>query len=193
METKIAFPNRLRDTISLLKLKLAQTEEDVSCPAIYRLRAKLRELMRGGQTADQQVTKVVERSIETLVDLSKSCEDLRLENERLSAELAELRGALADLEKKQLAEEYRAADLREESLKTVETATVPEYIDVSELLQKLQDCELVVSDLKDRLGEKDNVIDALRKELDAMIAEQDLLDQIAAMKEELARKDDKVS
>lgn len=193
METKIAFPNRLRDTISHLKLKLAQTEEDVSCPAIYRLRAKLRELMRGGQTADQQVTKVVERSIETLVDLSKSCEDLRLENERLSAELAELRRALADLEKKQLAEEYRAAGLREESLKTVETTTVPEYIDVSELLQKLQDCELVVSDLKHRLGEKDNVIDALRKELDAMIAEQDLLDQIAAMKEELARKDDKVS
>lgn len=163
--------------ISHLKLKLAQTEEDVSCPAIYRLRAKLRELMKGGQTADQQVSKVVERSIETLADLSKGCDDLRLENERLLAEIAELRRALAE----------------QKSTKTVETTTVPEYVDVEELLQKLKDCEQAVADLKQQLDEKDKLIDSLNKELETMVNQQDLLDQIEALKAELQRKDDKVS
>lgn len=45
----------MRDTISHLKLKLAEAEEDTSCAALNRLRAKLRELMKDGQKIVQQV------------------------------------------------------------------------------------------------------------------------------------------
>lgn len=177
--------------ISHLKLRLVEVEEDVSCPAIYRLRAKLRDLMKGGQMPEQPVAKVVERSIETLGDLSKSCDDLRAENDRLLAELEELRRALASLEEKELPApeiQYRAIPQ-----KTAETTTVPEYIDVSELTQKLKDCEEAVADLRRQLDEKNGIIDSLNKDLETMVSQKDLLDEIAAMKAELQRREDKVS
>ena len=160
-------------------MKLAQVEEDISCPAIYRLRAKLRELMKG-QVAEEQVSKVVEKSIETLVDLSKSCDDLRLENERLLDELANLRRVLADHERKEVPESI---------LRTAETVTVPEYVDISDLLDKLNNCEDTVTDLRKQLEEKDKLIDALNKELESIVSQKDL----EAMKEDLRRKEDKVS
>lgn len=58
----------MRDEISCLRLRLAEAEEDTSCAALNRLRAKLRELMKDGQKADQQVP------------VSKSREDLRVVN-----------------------------------------------------------------------------------------------------------------
>ena len=170
---------RLRDIISDLRLRLAQAKEDISCPAIYRLRAKLRELMKD-QMAEEQVSKVVEKSIETLVDLSKSCDDLRLENERLLDELANLRRVLAD---------YEGKEVPESVLRTVETVTVPEYVDISDLLDKLNNCEDTVADLRKQLEEKDKLIDALNKELESIVSQKDL----EAMKEDLRRKEDKVS
>lgn len=170
--------------ISHLKLKLAQAEEDVSCPAIYRLRAKLRELMKEGQTADQQVSKVVERSIETLVELSESCGDLRLENERLLSEVAELRDALAKMKEHEL--EF------DPMMRTIDTTTVPEYVDIDELLEKLKNCEDTVADLRKQLDEKDTLIDSLNKELETMVSQMGLQEQIEAMAEELKRKDEKV-
>lgn len=182
MSKKCSCPDRLRDMISDLRLKLAQTEEDISCPAIYRLRAKLRDLMKG-EAAEQQISKVVEKSIETLVDLSKSCDDLRLENERLLAQVTDLRSALVDLEGKETPETI---------LQTAETTTVPEYIDISDLLHKLNNCEDIVADLRKQLEQRDEQIDALNKELESIISQKGLEEQIEAMKEELRRKDDKV-
>lgn len=182
MSKKCSCSDRLRDMISDLRLKLAQTEEDISCPAIYRLRAKLRDLMKG-EAAEQQISKVVEKSIETLVDLSKNCDDLRLENERLLAQVTDLRSALVDLEGKKTPETI---------LQTAETTTVPEYIDISDLLYKLNNCEDIVADLRKQLEERDEQIDALNKELESMISQKGLEEQIEAMKEELRRKDDKV-
>lgn len=182
MSKKCSYPDRLRDMISDLRLKLAQTEEDISCPAIYRLRAKLRDLMKG-EAAEQQIFKVVEKSIETLVDPSKSCDDLRLENERLLAQVTDLRSALVDLEGKKTPETI---------LQTAETTTVPEYIDISDLLHKLNNCEDIVVDLRKQLEQRDEQIDALNKELESMISQKGLEEQIEAMKEELRRKDDKV-
>lgn len=111
----------MRDIISNLKLKLAQTEEDVSCPAIYRLRAKLRDLMKGQTNLG--------------------------ENDHLLAEIDELRRGLGGREKREVVE-TRAMD----------TATVPEYADVSDLLKKLNDCEDVVGDLERKLEEKDDKV-----------------------------------
>lgn len=180
---KYSCPDRLRDMVSDLRLKLAQTEEDISCPAIYRLRAKLRDLMKG-EAVEQQISKVVEKSIETLADLSKSCDDLRLENERLLAQVTDLRSALVDLKGKEMPETI---------LQTAETTTVPEYIDISDLLYKLNNCEDAVADLRKQLEQRDEQIDALNKELESMISQKGLEEQIEAMKEELRRKDDKVS
>lgn len=145
-----------------------ETEEDVSCPAIYRLRAKLRELMKGGQ----QVAK-------------SDCDDLRAENDRLLAEIAELRHELSSPEE-------REVTMRMFQPKSVETTTVPEYIDVSELLQKLKDCEETVSELREQLAEKENLVNSLKKELEGTIDQKKLLDEIEAMKAELQKKDDKV-
>lgn len=69
---------------------MAEAEDDTSCAALNRLRAKLRELMKNGEEADRQVADVVERSMDTMVDLSKGCEELKLDNERLHRLLEDL-------------------------------------------------------------------------------------------------------
>lgn len=69
---------------------MAEAEDDTSCAALNRLRAKLRELMKNGEEADRQVADVVERSMDTMVDLSKGCEELKLDNERLYRLLKDL-------------------------------------------------------------------------------------------------------
>lgn len=159
--------------ISELKLKLAQTEENVTCPAIHRLRAKLRDLMKG-------------EPIETLVSISKSCEDLRSENENLKAEMANLKRALAQCEAK-------IKDIEEpKEVKVVETVTVPEYVDIEDLLNKLNNCEQTVANLTKELEEKNNKIDALNKELEQMLILKSLEEQIMIMKQDLKKKDEKV-
>jgi hypothetical protein len=57
-------------------LRLAQNEKDVSCPAIYRLKDEVRDLVKR-ESAERRISKVVEKSIVTSVDLSKSRDDLR--------------------------------------------------------------------------------------------------------------------
>lgn len=154
-------------------MKLAQTEENVTCPAIHRLRAKLRDLMKG-------------EPIETLVSISKSCEDLRSENESLKAEMADLKRALAQCEAK-------IKDIEEpKEVKVVETVTVPEYVDIEDLLNKLNNCEQTVDNLTKELEEKNNKIDALNKELEQMLVLKSLEEQIVIMKQDLKKKDEKV-
>ena len=82
---------RLRKTIANLQVTLQEAREDSSCAALNRLRAKLRELMKDGEKGDQQVSSAVEKSIESMVELSKSCDEFRRENERLLAEVETLK------------------------------------------------------------------------------------------------------
>lgn len=124
--------------------------------------------------------------VETLVSISKSCEDLRSENESLKAEVADLKRALAQCEKKiKEIEEPR-------EVKVVETVTVPEYIDIEDLMNKLNNCEEMVANLTKELEEKNNQIDALNKELEQMFILKSLEEQIAIMKQDLKKKDEKV-
>lgn len=144
----------MRDTISHLKLKLVEAEEDTSCAALNRLRAKLRELMKDGQKADQQVPVVVERSMQTSVDLSKSYEEdlLRTENERLQAELTLIRRSMREV----VTPGKRVPPL----------AVDEEEMDMSTLLSQLRNCETLVAELKTHLDEKTAYAEALQRELD---------------------------
>lgn len=179
----------MRDTISHLKLKLVEAEEDTSCAALNRLRAKLRELMKDGQKADQQVSVVVERSMQTSVDLSKSYEDLlRTENERLQAELTQIRRSMKEV----------VTPVSEER---VPLPTDEEETDMSALLSQLRNCETLLGELKTHLDEKTAYAEALRSELDqqkASVAAPTLdLDQLIVsptmdvMEEEPEKPDDK--
>lgn len=124
--------------------------------------------------------------IETLVSISKSCEDLRSENEKLKTEVADLKRALALCEQKM-------KDIEEpREVKVVETVTVPEYIDIEDLLNKLNNCEQTVANLTKELEEKNNQIDTLNKELEQMVILKSLEEQIAIMKQDLKKKDEKV-
>lgn len=180
--------------ISCLKLKLAEAEEDTSCVALNRLRTKLRELMKDSQRTDQQVPVVVERSIETLVDLSKSCEDLRMENERLREELTQIRHSLMDL-----------------VVPVIEDSVIPlpideEETDMSALLSRLRSCEALLAELRTQLDEKAARVVALQSELEEQKRSADLLaldldrmivsreammDEVTASKRELEGRDDK--
>lgn len=143
----------MRDTISHLKLKLVEAEEDTSCAALNRLRAKLRELMKDGQKADQQVSVVVERSMQTSVDLSKSYEDL-LRTQRLQAELTQIRRSMEEVVTP-VSEEIVVplpADVEEE--------------DIPALLSQLRNCKMLLAELKMHLDEKTAYAEALRSELD---------------------------
>jgi len=183
----------MRDTISHLKLKLVEAEEDTSCTALNRLRAKLRELMKDGQKVDQQVPVVVERSMQTSVDLSKSYEDLlRTENERLQAKLTQIQRSLKEV----------VTPIPEESV--LPLPTDEEEIDRSVLLNQLRNCETLLAELKTHLEEKTAYAEALRSELDqqkaSVVAPALDLDQVTVsptmmdeMKEELEKADDKVS
>lgn len=143
----------MRDTISHFKLKLAEAEEDTSCAALNRLRAKLRELMKDGQKADQQVS-VVERSMQTSVDLSESYENLRIENERLQAELMQIRRSIKEV----------AVPILKDSV--VPPSIDEEEIDTSTLLSRLQNCEVLLAELKTHLDEKTAYAEALKSELE---------------------------
>jgi len=177
----------MRDTISHLKLKLVEAEEDTSCAALNRLRAKLRELMKDGQKADQQVS-MVERSMQTSVDLSKSYEDLlRIENERLRVELTQIRLSMKEIVKPVVEDE--------------------EETDMSALLSQLRNCETLLAELKTHLDEKTAYAEALRSELDQLkasvaaptldldqvtVSPAIMMDEMAEMKEEPEKLDDKV-
>jgi len=148
----------MRDTISHLKLKLVEAEEDTSCAALNRLRAKLRELMKDGQKADQQVS-MVERSMQTSVDLSKSYEDLlRTENERLRVELTQIRLSMKEVVRPVAEESILPLPLDEEEM------------DTSALLSQLRNCETLLAELKTHLDEKTAYAEALRSELDQLKA-----------------------
>lgn len=141
----------MRDTISHLKLKLVEAEEDTSCAALNRLRAKLRELMKDGQKADQQVPVVVERSMQTWVDLSKSYEDpLRSESERLQAKLTQIHRSMREVV----------------TPAPVERVLPEEETDTSALLSQLCNCKARLAKLKTHLDEKTAYAEALRSELD---------------------------
>jgi len=184
----------MRDTISHLKLKLVEAEEDTSCAALNRLRAKLRELMKDGQKADQQVS-MVERSMQTSVDLSKSYEDLlRTENERLRVELTQIRLSMKEV----------VRPVVEESV--LPLPTDEEETDMSALLNQLRNCETLLAELKTHLDEKTAYAEALRSELDQLKASvaaptldldqvtvsPAIMDEMAEMKEEPEKPDDKV-
>lgn len=148
----------MRDTISQLKLKLAKAEEDSSCAAVNRLRAKLRELMKDGQKADQQVPMVVERSMQTLADLSKSYEDLRIENERLQTELTQIRRSMEEV----------AASFQEGTV--VLPSADEESIDTSSLLTQLRNCETLLAVCRMQLDEKTAYAETLLSELEVQKA-----------------------
>lgn len=187
----------MRDTISHLKLKLVEAEEDTSCAALNRLRAKLRELMKDGQKVDQQVPVVVERSMQTSVDLSKRYEDLlRTEDERLQAELTQIQRSLKEI----------VTPIPEESV--LPLPTDEEEIDTSVLLSQLRNCETLLAELKMHLDEKTAYAEALRSELNQQkasvvtpaldldqvtVSPMAMMDKMAEMKEEPQKPDDKVS
>lgn len=162
--------------------RLAQNEKDVSCPAIYRSKDEVRDLVKR-ESAEQRISKVVEKSIVTSVDLSKSRDDLCLQNERLLSQATDWRSALVELEGKEMPETIS---------QTAETIAVPEYIDISDLLDKLNNCEDMVADLRKQLEERDEQIDALNKGLVSMVSQKGSLEQTEATKEQLKREDDEV-
>lgn len=187
----------MRDTISHLKLKLVEAEENTSCAALNRLRAKLRELMKDGQKVDQQVSVVVERSMQTSVDLSESYEDLlRAENERLQAELTQIRRSMKEA----------LIPVSEESI--LPLPTDEEETDMSAVLNQLRNCETLLAELKRHLDEKTAYAEALRSELDQQkasvaapaldldqttVSPATIMDEMVEMKEEPEKPDDKVS
>ncbi|EGI67148.1 Cytochrome P450 6B3 [Acromyrmex echinatior] len=180
---------QMRDTISHLKLKLMEAEEDTSCAALNRLRAKLRELMKDGQKADQQVSVVVERSMQTSVDLSKSYEDL-LRTERLQAEPTQIRRTL------------------EEVVTFSEEIDVPlsaKEEDIPALLSQLRNCKMLLAELKMHLDEKTAYTEALQSELNKLKASivipmvdldemivRSAMDEVAEMKEEPEKPDKEI-
>lgn len=85
-----------------------------------------------------------------------------LENERLISQATDWRSALVDLEGKEMPETIS---------QTAETIAVPEYIDISDLLDKLNNCEDIVVDLRKQLEERDEQIDALNKGLESMVSQ----------------------
>lgn len=153
-------------------------DDDTSCAALNRLRAKLRELMKGGQKTDHEVSVVVEKSIETMMELSKSCSDLKSENENLLAQLEALQRKLG-----------------------------PDQTDFSECHEKLEKFEALVADLKKELIDKDQAVadlknanynqrsasEQLELDLDKMnVSHKALMNEVDAMKNELMQKDAKV-
>ncbi|XP_043582929.1 myosin-7-like [Bombus pyrosoma] len=68
---------------------------------------------------------------------------------------------------------------------------MPEYIDISDLLDKLNNCEDIVADLRKQLEERDEQIDTLNKGLESMVSQKGSLEQTEATKEQLRREDDK--
>lgn len=183
----------MRDTISHFKLKLAEAEEDTSCAALNRLRAKLRELMKDGQKADQQVLPVVvERSMQTS-DLSESYENLRTENERLQAELMQIRRSIREVDVPILEDSIAPPSIDKEEIDT----------ERSTLLSRLQNCEELLAELKMHLDEKTAYAEALKSELEEQkasglaldmdqvtVSRKDAEDEVEIKKEE---PDDKVS
>lgn len=155
----------MRDAMSQLRLKLAAAEEDTSCAALNRLRSKLRELTREGRRVDQQV--LVERSTEMPTEL---CEDVRTENERLRAELTQLR----------------------QSLREVAVPVLEVEADAEALPSRLRNCEALLAESRARLDEKAARADALASDLDRMTADhRAMVVEMTAVKTELEKRDDK--
>lgn len=150
-------------------------DDDSSCSALNRLRAKLRELMKGGQRADQQVSMVVEKSIETMVELSKGCEDLKSENENLLAQLEALRKKLAP-------------DVSElhDKIKKCETL-------IADLKRQLVEKDQIINNLERKIFDEKRVSGQLEEDLDKMsVSHKALMKELAAMKDELKKRDEKV-
>ncbi|KAK2587617.1 hypothetical protein KPH14_003743 [Odynerus spinipes] len=191
---------RMRDAISDLRLKLAKAEDDTSCAALNRLRAKLRELMKNGEQADRKVADVVEKSMDTMVDLTKGCEELKLTNERLRHLLEDLGMSPEEIDEylKTLAE---SPDAYKKAIKES-----PQ----SKLLKQredLQNCEEAMKNLKNELEEKIALAESLTQELNnerrssSLLASdldkvsvdyKTLTSEVAATKEELEQKDNKI-
>ncbi|KAG5347798.1 FAZ1 protein, partial [Acromyrmex charruanus] len=198
---------QMRDTISHLKLKLVEAEEDTSCAALNRLRAKLRELMKDGQKADQQVSVVVERSMQTSVDLSKSYEDL-LRTERLQAEPTQIRRSIeektaytealqSELNKLKASIVIPAVDLDETIVRLATTDEMaemkeePEKPDkITELLESLRQSGLSELDVNKLQSE----IEDIRSQLYNLKTEKkELLDELKKIRSVVSEKDRQIS
>ncbi|XP_046822126.1 myosin-2 heavy chain-like [Vespa crabro] len=197
----VAEKKQFREKISELKLKLAEAEDDTSCAALNRLRAKLRELMKNGEEADRQVADVVERSMDTMVDLSKGCEELKLDNERLYRLLKDLGISPEEIDEylKNLADDPAIYK------KTIEDSPQNKLLNLE---KKLKDCEEAMKGMRGQLDEKNTILESLTKELDqerrtsiafasdldkVSVSYKTLMEEVIAAKTELQRKDEKIS
>lgn len=169
----------MRAKIAALNLRIEEMDDDTSCAALNRLRGKLRELMKGGQKTDHEVSSVMEKSIETMMELSKSCSDLKSENENLLAQLEALQRKLG-----------------------------PDGGNFAECHEKLEKFEALVADLKKELIDKSQVVgdlenvnynqrrisEQLEIDLDKItVSRNALMNEFDALKSELIQKDAKVS
>ncbi|XP_008206614.1 paramyosin-like [Nasonia vitripennis] len=192
----------LRRAISDLRQKLEEAREDSSCSALNRLRGKLRELTRDGEKAaggDQHAMRLssaaLEKSIETMAELTTSCDQLKRENERL---LAEVEGLKKEIK----------ADTADEEKFVKEDDLEASAAEISELANRVRSCESTATQMRLQLAEKDETINELQKKLYAerrgsqqlerdlertLVSQRGFVAESDAMKAELADKDQKVS
>lgn len=196
----------MNDVISELRIRLQQAETESSCAALNRLRAKLRELMKGGHEADQRVSLVVQRSIETIVELTENVDDLKAEIERLRAEIKRLNDLLKACEERRAT----ATDAGVETI-TVDVGPLEKPLgemDVSELLNRIKELEALIAQLRKQLVDKDAAMNDLQNQLfnvtsdnkrlsadldQMMVSYKAVMEEVKAMKEELKKRDAKVN
>lgn len=148
--------------------------------------------MKGGKEADHRVSVVVQRSIETLVELTDNVDELKAEIERLKAEIKRLKDLLKACENRPIPEAGEK---------------LPAEIDVSELLNKIKELEELIAQLRKQLIDKDALINSLQNQtfelgsdnkrlstdLDQFkVSYNALMQEVKAMKEELKKRDVKV-
>ncbi|XP_015190531.1 PREDICTED: uncharacterized protein PFB0765w-like [Polistes dominula] len=206
-ERFLAEKKEFKEMISKLRLKLAEAEDDTSCAALNHLRMKLRELMKNGEEADRQVADVVEKSMDTMLDLSKGCEKLKLDNERLRRLLEDLGMSSEEIDEylKNLSSDPMVYKINNDN--DVEAIQESPQNKLLNLEKKLNDCYESMKVMKDQLDEKNATLELLRKELDteksfslALASDLDkisvsyktLMEEVVASKEELQRKDKKI-
>ncbi|KAI4504407.1 hypothetical protein M0802_000878 [Mischocyttarus mexicanus] len=202
-ERFLAEKKQFKERISQLRLKLAEAEDDTSCAALNRLRAKLRELMKNGEEVDRQVADVVEKSMDTMLDLSKGCEELKLNNERLRRLLEDL--GMSPEEIDEYLKNFPGDPIAYRSeFKEIQESPQNKLLNLE---KELKDCEKAMKGMKDQLDEKTAALESLTKELEreksssfAFASDLDkvsvsykiLMEEIAAAKAELQRKDEKI-
>lgn len=208
-----------------LKIKLEEAEDETSCAGVNRLRTKLRRLMNknnGVDVLDDQGSKlIVKKSGELVTELSKSCDNLKLQYELLRNENEDLRRVLKHSEMKkrqkdsQVLQEVKTSVDDEiaddtqtkeyEEVRKNDSSSIPLEENVveitSEIKKKLSPVESVglVGDRTKKKKEGDGIIiEDFRKkpsnDIDKMtISHKALLAEVVAVKEELKRREQKLS